>query len=190
MIGIVDGVSHRIDLVDAVIVPNRTAQEAFGLTAPAEVRIRTALGAAQLVGGQVPVALSPNRPEALQAQVPPPPAGVRAPSGSPASPCSRSSSGWPRSGCGGALGATRRHIAGQFLLERTAVGLVGGLVGSAAGVVLTVAVSAVRNWAPVLDLRLAAGAPFLGALVGLAAGTYPALRASTIHSLDALRTAG
>jgi hypothetical protein len=38
----------------------------------------------------------------------------------------------------------------------------------------------------VLDLRLAAGAPLLGAAIGLAAGTYPAWRASAIHLIDAL----
>jgi putative ABC transport system permease protein len=89
-----------------------------------------------------------------------------------------------------ALGATRGDVAAQFLVESSAVGLLGGLVGTAAGVVLTVAVSAARDWTPVLDLRLAAGAPVLGAVIGLAAGTYPAWRASAVHPIDALRSAG
>ena len=89
-----------------------------------------------------------------------------------------------------ALGATRRHVAAQFLLESATVGLLGGLVGTAAGVVLTVVVAAARDWTPVLDLRLAAGAPLLGAAIGLAAGTYPAWRASAVHPIDALRSAG
>ena len=84
---------------------------------------------------------------------------------------------------------THRMAAWAFVAG-SAVGLLGGLVGTAAGVVLTVAVSAARDWTPVLDLRLAAGAPLLGAVVGLAAGTYPAWRASAVHPIDALRSAG
>ena len=68
VIGIVTGVAHHIDLEDAVIVPNGAAEQLFGLTAPGEVQIRTALGAAQLVGRQAPIALAPNQPDALQAR--------------------------------------------------------------------------------------------------------------------------
>jgi putative ABC transport system permease protein len=87
-----------------------------------------------------------------------------------------------------ALGASRRQVAGQFLLESTAVGLLGGVVGAVFGMVVVVAVSAVREWTPVLDVRLALGAPVAGALVGLLAGLYPSLRASRMEPVEALRS--
>ncbi len=211
VIGIVTGVSHHIDLLDSVIVPNHTAERLFGLAGPEEVQIRTDLGAAQVVGGQAPIALAPNEPETLVARVPPAPGSVQARVeadvnalflvlGAVAllvgalgianvtllSVLERVA----EIGLRRALGATRRHIAAQFLVESATVGLLGGLVGTAAGVVLTVVVAAARDWTPVLDLRLAAGAPLLGAAIGLAAGTYPAWRASAVHPIDALRSAG
>jgi putative ABC transport system permease protein len=49
------------------------------------------------------------------------------------------------------------------------------------------AVVVVKQWTPVLDLRLALGAPLAGALVGLLAGLYPSLRAARMEPVDALR---
>ncbi|MFE2336188.1 ABC transporter permease [Streptomyces coelicoflavus] len=86
-----------------------------------------------------------------------------------------------------ALGASRRQIAAQFLLESTTIGLLGGVIGAALGVVVVVAVSAVKDWTPVLDGRLAVGAPVVGAVVGLLAGVYPSLRASRMEPVEALR---
>lgn len=54
--------------------------------------------------------------------------------------------------------------------------------------VIVVTVSAIRDWTPVLDVRLALGAPVAGALVGLLAGLYPSLRASRMEPVDALRS--
>ncbi|WP_374772496.1 ABC transporter permease [Streptomyces sp. NBC_01310] len=78
--------------------------------------------------------------------------------------------------------------AGQFLAESTAVGLLGGVIGAVLGMVVVVAVSAIRDWTPVLDVRLALGAPVAGALVGLLAGLHPSLRASRMEPVDALRS--
>jgi putative ABC transport system permease protein len=67
------------------------------------------------------------------------------------------------------------------------VGFLGGILGTAVGVLLTVGVSYAREWTPLLDTQLAVGVPLLGAAIGLVAGTYPAWKASAIEPITALR---
>jgi len=94
----------------------------------------------------------------------------------------------PEIGLRRALGAARRHIAAQFLLESTVIGLLGGIIGASLGISVTVGVSAVRDWTPVLEGYLPFAAVGLGALIGLIAGTYPALRAARTEPITALRS--
>lgn len=210
VIGIVDGMIRRTELADAVILPDGTAARYFGMDAPAQLDIRTVVGAAQQVGVQAPVAVSPNHPEQIDAQVPPKPGNL-----------STSVRGDVNSlflafgavalivgglgianvtllsviertgeiGLRRALGARRRHIAAQFLLESAITGLLGGLIGAALGVVAVVGVSAAKDWTPILDLQVALLAPVVGALIGLLAGAYPAVRAATTEPIIALRRA-
>jgi putative ABC transport system permease protein len=86
-----------------------------------------------------------------------------------------------------ALGARPVHIAAQFLGESTALGLGGGLVGASLGVLTTLAVTIYRSWTAILDPRIVLAAPAAGAVIGLLAGLYPALRASAIEPAEALR---
>ena len=44
-----------------------------------------------------------------------------------------------------------------------------------------------RDWTPVMDPWVQLGAPLLGAVIGLFAGVYPALRAATLEPVEALR---
>ncbi len=83
-----------------------------------------------------------------------------------------------------AVGATRRHIAAQFLAESAAM----GLIGASIGVLIIVAVSATRQWTPVLDPWVPLAAPLVGAATGLIAGLYPSWRSVSLESIDALRT--
>jgi ABC-type antimicrobial peptide transport system permease subunit len=87
-----------------------------------------------------------------------------------------------------ALGASRRHVGQQFLVESTTVGTVGGVLGASLGTLVVVTVSAYQQWTPVLDPAAPFLAPIVGGLIGLVSGTYPALRAARLEPVEALRS--
>ena len=87
------------------------------------------------------------------------------------------------------VGARPRHIAAQFLAESTALGTLGGLLGTCIGVGIVVIFAATKNWTAVLNPVYTLPAPLIGTVVGLLAGAYPALRAARTSPLEALRHA-
>ncbi len=208
VIGIIEDVATEPSLLDAIIVPNGTARSLFGTGAPAEVHIRTEIGAAYLIGDQAPIALNPNDPSLLRVQVPPEPRAVRSGVESDVNTLFLVLGGVSllvgaigianvtlvsvlervgEIGLRRAVGAARRHIASQFLVESAAMGFIGGIIGASAGVLVIVAVSANKQWTPVLDVQVPLLAPLAGAVVGLVAGLYPSWRASTLEPVEALR---
>ncbi|WP_225859120.1 ABC transporter permease [Streptomyces albicerus] len=191
-----------------MILPPTTAKGRLGLDLVNRVLINTSLGAAQQVARQSPIALSPNNAEALTVLAPPDLSKARkgvqgdvnglflvlglvslivGAIGIANVTLVTVMERIGEIGLRRALGASRRQIAGQFLMESTTVGLLGGVIGAALGMVVVVSVSALKDWTPVLDGRLALGAPVAGALVGLLAGVYPSLRASRMEPVEALR---
>ena len=86
-----------------------------------------------------------------------------------------------------AVGAKRRHILLQFLVEAVALSLVGGLVGAALGVGVSIAVSRFAGWPTLIAPEAVLGALLFAGAVGVFFGFYPARRAASLDPIAALR---
>lgn len=211
VIGVVDGMSRRSDLLDAVIMPVGTARADFSLTTLEQAHATIAVGAGPVLAAQVPLALDPNNPDTIEVQVPAEASAVRQNVQADINAIFlalgavallvgglgianvtllsvRERVG--EIGLRRALGATKGQIGYQFLVESVVIGLLGGLIGSALGVFAVVAVSMAKEWTPILDTMVVIGAALLGGVIGLGAGTYPALKAAGIEPITALRGGG
>ena len=87
-----------------------------------------------------------------------------------------------------AVGATRRDILLQFLLEAIVLSFLGGLLGIGLGIV---GANLISNLSPDLVTKVTVGTLALAAgvasAVGLVFGVYPAMRAANLRPIEALR---
>lgn len=88
-----------------------------------------------------------------------------------------------------ALGATRRHIRLQFLVEALLLAATGGLAGVAMGAVVTTGFAHLRGWTVDVPLLAAMGGVAASLAVGTVAGLYPASRAAHLEPAEAVRPA-
>jgi putative ABC transport system permease protein len=87
-----------------------------------------------------------------------------------------------------ALGARKRDIRRQFLLEATLLSMLGGVIGVVGGGSLALMVKNLLEFPAQLTPGIALMGLLLSALVGVAAGYWPARSASNLPVVEALRT--
>lgn len=86
-----------------------------------------------------------------------------------------------------AVGARPRDIRGQFLIEAATLSLLGGLIGIVAGSVVAGAIATFAGWPILISAASVLIAVCFSAAVGIFFGYYPALRASRLDPITALR---
>ena len=86
-----------------------------------------------------------------------------------------------------AIGARRRDILAQFLIEAVVLALLGGAAGVAAGIGLSHALAAAAGWPVLIQWDAVALAVAVSALTGLFFGFWPARRAARLDPIAALR---
>jgi len=87
-----------------------------------------------------------------------------------------------------ALGATRRHIAEQFLAEALLLSALGGLAGTIIGTAATAVYALAQHWFVQIPPQALYGGMGAALVIGAIAGLYPAMRAARLSPTEALRT--
>jgi putative ABC transport system permease protein len=87
-----------------------------------------------------------------------------------------------------ALGATRRHVAEQFLAEALLLSVLGGVVGTVIGAAATITYAKSQHWSVQIPPLAFYGGVGAALVIGVVAGLYPSMRAARLSPTEALRT--
>jgi putative ABC transport system permease protein len=87
-----------------------------------------------------------------------------------------------------ALGATRRHVAEQFLAEALLLSVLGGVAGTIIGAVATAIYAVSQHWSVQIPALAIYGGIGAALVIGAIAGLYPSMRAARLSPTEALRT--
>ena len=85
------------------------------------------------------------------------------------------------------MGATGGDIQVQFLTEAVVLAVFGGLAGIAAGIAASLLISDSLGWPTLVSTAAIAMAFSFAGAIGIGAGWYPALKASRLDPIEALR---
>jgi putative ABC transport system permease protein len=86
-----------------------------------------------------------------------------------------------------ALGATERHIMGQFLNETVLISATGGFIGIILGAAMAKGINLYAGWDTVISFYSVMVSFGISALVGIVFGLYPARKAAKMNPIAALR---
>ena len=86
-----------------------------------------------------------------------------------------------------AIGARRRHILLQFLVESSMLSIMGGAAGIILGIMTSKILSALAHWPTLVSVPSVVGGFLFAAAVGVFFGWYPARKASMLDPIEALR---
>jgi len=86
-----------------------------------------------------------------------------------------------------AIGAKRKHILSQFLIESVVLSAIGGLVGIGMGALATKIYAVVTGGTVAYSLSVMLFAFIFSVIVGVVFGVFPANKASKLHPIEALR---
>jgi putative ABC transport system permease protein len=85
------------------------------------------------------------------------------------------------------VGATRREVTIQFLIEALLMTISGGGLGIVAGAAVSWGITAYAGWSTNVSPAAIALAFFVSLMVGLTFGLYPAMKAAQLEPVDAVR---
>ena len=85
-----------------------------------------------------------------------------------------------------AIGATRRAIIRQFLIETTLITVTGGFAGTIVGIALSQLVAYFAGWSTIVTFTSVAVACIVSVTIGIVFGLYPAVRAAKLDPVHAL----
>ena len=86
-----------------------------------------------------------------------------------------------------ALGARKKEIISQFIIEAVSLSLIGGLIGISLGIALSLIIDGIADFETSITFYSVIIAFSVSGMVGVIFGTFPAKRAAEVNPIEALR---